>query len=84
MSVRCIDLGAALAERDPETLLGPLLGLLTRLARGEQDLRECDELQRVLVAHCTALAAHPGAPPVVRIAVGGIGIEQRGRVIARR
>jgi hypothetical protein len=40
MNVPCtdaVDLRIALAERDPETLLGPLLWLLTRLARPDED-----------------------------------------------
>ncbi|MFO1313763.1 MAG: hypothetical protein U1F41_17045 [Burkholderiales bacterium] len=66
------------AERDPETLLGPLLWLLTRLARNAPD--ECrGELLCALVEHCTALASHPGVPPALRVALGGIAIEQRGR-----
>ena len=77
MSARCIEM--ALAERDPETILGPLLWLLTRLARGEQDANERGELLSALVVHCTALAAHPGVPPALRIALGGIAIEQRKR-----
>jgi hypothetical protein len=77
MSARCIDI--ALAERDPETILGPLLWLLTRLARGEHDTSERGELLSALVDHCTALAAHPAVPPALRIALGGIAIEQRTR-----
>ena len=77
MSARSID--RALAERDPETILGPLLWLMTRLARGERDARDNDELLAALVVHCTALAAHPGVPPALRIALGGIAIEQRTR-----
>ncbi len=75
--MHCTDLAA---ERDPETLLGPLLWLLTRLARDAQD--ECrGDLLRALVEHCTALAAHPGVPPALRVALGGIAIEQRGRAV---
>jgi hypothetical protein len=70
----------ALAARDPETLLGPALWLLTRLARGEGDL----ELAHALVAHCTALAAHPSLSPRLRIAAGGIAIEQRQRTAMLR
>ena len=77
MSARFIEV--ALAERDPETILGPLLWLLTRLARGGHDTDERGELLTALVVHCTALAAHPAVPPVLRIALGGIAIEQRTR-----
>ena len=54
MNACCIE--ATLAERDPATLLGPLLWLLTRLARGDQDPQQSEELLSALVAHCTALA----------------------------
>lgn len=80
MNACCIE--ATLGERDPATLLGPLLWLLTRLARGDQDPQQSEELLSALVAHCTALAAHPGVPPRLRIALGGIAIEQRKRVNA--
>jgi hypothetical protein len=75
MSARCIEL--ALAERDPETILGPLLWLLTRIARGDAYGNSSGELQSALVAHCTALAAHPGVPAALRVALGGIAIEHR-------
>jgi hypothetical protein len=75
MSAHCIEL--ALAERDPETILGPLLWLLTRIARGEADAQASGELHSALVAHCTALAAHPGVPATLRVALGGIAIEHR-------
>ena len=78
MTVPCIEAG--LAQRDPETILGPLLSLMTRLARGNPDARERDDLVCALVEHCTALAAHPGVPAALRIALGGIAIEQRYRV----
>ena len=82
-SAHCIDLRVALADRDPETLLGPLLWLLTRLASGGRDPGERNELRCALAAHCTALAAHPGVPPSMRIAAGGIAIEQRACATAR-
>ena len=75
MSARCTEL--ALAQRDPETILGPLLWLLTRIARGEGDAQANGELHCALVGHCTALAAHPGVPAALRIALGGIAIDHR-------
>ncbi|MCC6194617.1 MAG: hypothetical protein IT518_09140 [Burkholderiales bacterium] len=72
----CIDACAlrALAERDPETLLGPLLWLLTRLARRED---APVELTCAIVAHSTALAAHPGVALELRLAAGSLAIEHR-------
>ena len=78
MVAPCTDID--LAHRDPETILGPLLWLRTRLARGEPHGSERDHLVRALVDHCTALAAHPGVPAALRVALGGIAIEQRYRV----
>ena len=80
--MRCTDMASVMADRDPETLLGPLLWLLTRLARNDQDQGSSGELVGALVEHCTALAAHPGVPPALRVALGGIAIEQRGRAAA--
>lgn len=62
------------ASRDPETLLGPLMWLLTRLARrdGANDTLTC-----AVVAHSTALAAHPGVPHELRLAAGALAIEHR-------
>src|SRR5262245_37407791 len=59
----------ALARRDPETLLGPLLWLLTRLARRDET---SGELACAVVAHSTALAAHPGVPLELRLAAGAL------------
>jgi hypothetical protein len=53
------------------------LWLLTRIARGEADAQASGELHSALVAHCTALAAHPGVPATLRVALGGIAIEHR-------
>ena len=78
MAAPCID--TRLAQRDPETILGPLLWLMTRLAHGDPDASERDHLVCALVEHCTALAAHPRVPAALRIALGGIAIEQRYRV----
>jgi hypothetical protein len=76
MSGRCTepDLCAALAGRDPETLLGPLLWLLTRLARRDDP---SSGITCALVAHSTALAAHPAVPLELRLAAGAIAIEHR-------
>lgn len=81
--MRCTDIAAVMADRDPETLLGPLLWLLTRLARNDRDPCASSELLGALVEHCTALAAHPGVPPALRVALGGIAIEQRERAAAQ-
>lgn len=83
MSAPCIELAVALADRDPETLLGPLLWMLTRLARGELEGGERADLLRATAAHCVALCAHPNVPPALRLAVGGIAIEQRERARTR-
>ena len=78
--MRSIDadaLTAALGERDPETLVGPLLWLLTRLARepGGEGMR--DDVAAALVAHLTALAAHPRVAIDLRLAAGALAIEHR-------
>ena len=81
MVARCtnsIDICAALGERDPETLLGPLLWLLTRLARGGARCADAQDLKTALVAHATALAAHPAVPIALRLAAGSLAIEHRG------
>jgi hypothetical protein len=69
-----------LGERDPETLVGPLLWLLTRLARERagQDLRQ--DVVAPLVAHLGALAAHPRVARDLRLAAGALAIEHRRRV----
>lgn len=76
-----VDLRIALAERDPETLVGPLLWLLTRLARpdAEADAVVRRDLVNALSAHLTALAAHPGVAPELRLAAGALALEHRGR-----
>ncbi len=86
MSVPCtdvVDLREALAERDPETLLGPMLWLLTRLARGNDDAAVTSDLGCALAAHLTALAAHPDVAPELRLAAGALAIEHRQRARAR-
>ena len=80
MSATCIDpcdLSTGLAGRDPETLIGPLLWVLTRLARGGEDAPVTGDLFGVLVAHCAALAAHPLVAPELRIAARALAIEHR-------
>ena len=79
VDVRSIDFAAEIRRRDPETLLGPLLWLLTRLARDETAVPEAGDVRQALVEHCTALAAHPAVSPMLRIALGGIAIEHRDR-----
>lgn len=85
MNVSCTDatdLRTALAERDPETLLGPMLWLLTRLARGSDDSSVKGDLGCALAAHLAALAAHPGVAPELRLAAGALAIEHRQRAHA--
>jgi hypothetical protein len=74
---------AALAPRDPETILGPLLWLLTRLAREREDPAGGDALKSALASHLSALAAHPDVACDLRLAAGGLAIEYRQRAIAR-
>ncbi|MFO1282570.1 MAG: hypothetical protein U1F51_08880 [Burkholderiales bacterium] len=70
-------LQAALVGRDPETLVGPLLHLFTRLvAAPDRAIRE------TLADHLTALAAHPGVDPQLRLAAGALAIEHRAGAIA--
>lgn len=66
-----------LANPDPETLLGPLLGLLTRLAGKAFGTEAAPELHITLAAHAAALAAHPGVPFELRLAAGALAIEHR-------
>lgn len=80
MAASCIDvsdLATLLTDRDPETLLGPLLWLLTRLARGGEDASEARNVECALAAHSAALAAHPGVPVALRLAAGALAIEHR-------
>ena len=74
-----VDLRVALAERDPETLVGPLLWLLTRLARPDTDADAAvrQNLACALTAHLTALAAHPAVDPELRLAAGALALEHR-------
>lgn len=65
-------LRASAAGRDPETLIGPLFFLFTRLAAAE------DAIARdVLADHLTVLAAHPDVDPELRLAAGALAIEHR-------
>ena len=67
-----------LTKRDPETLIGPLLWLLTRLARGRTPGDPAPEdVSKALVAHLTALAAHPSVALHLRLAAGALAIEHR-------
>lgn len=70
---------AALGERDPETLVGPLLWLLTRLARDRDAPGARNDVAAALVAHLTALAAHPGVAIDLRLAAGALAIDHRPR-----
>lgn len=70
---------AVLAARDPETIVGPLLWLLTRLARSRGEEPAGNELQHALATHLAALAAHPGVAYDLRLAAGGLAIEYRPR-----
>lgn len=71
------DLVIALADRDPETLIGPLLWLLTRLARDCGRAPAPSAIEATLVAHLTALAAHPRVATPLRLAAGALAIEHR-------
>lgn len=85
MNVPCtdaVDLRIALAERDPETLLGPLLWLLTRLARPDEDPAVRQNLACALAAHFTALSTHPAVAPELRLAAGALALEHRPRASA--
>lgn len=62
----------AASERDPETLIGPLFFLFTKLAAAR------DAIPRSALAdHLTVLAAHPGVDPELRLAAGALAIEHR-------
>lgn len=69
----------ALGERDPETLVGPLLWLMTRLARDPAREAARGDVGSALVAHLTALAAHPQVGLDLRLAAGALAIEHRPR-----
>ncbi len=78
MAATCIsatDLASALADRDPETLIGPLLWLLTRLANGGVGSNESRNLEAALAAHAAALAAHPGVSIALRLSAGALALE---------
>jgi hypothetical protein len=64
----------ALEGRDPETLIGPLFYLFTRLATTDDA-----GARRALADHLTVLAAHPGVDPELRLAAGALALEHRGR-----
>jgi hypothetical protein len=64
----------AIEGRDPETLVGPLFFLLTRLA-----LVDDADARRALADHLTVLAAHPGVACELRLAAGALAIEHRAR-----
>jgi hypothetical protein len=65
----------AMAEgRDPETLIGPLFYLFTRIAAAGDDAARV-----VLADHLTVLAAHPAVDPELRLTAGALAIEHRAR-----
>lgn len=67
-------LRAAAEGRDPETLIGPLFFLFTRLAAARD---ACESA--VLADHLAVLAAHPDVDPGLRLAAGALAIEHRAR-----
>ena len=80
---------AALDKRDPETLVGPALCLLTWIAR-DIPAREAPRadgmparLCECLVAHLGALAAHPAVSLELRLTAGALAIEHRHGAVAR-
>ena len=64
----------ALEGRDPETLIGPLFYLFTRLASTDDACA-----RRALADHLTVLAAHPCVDADLRLAAGALAIEHRAR-----
>ena len=79
IDARSAVLAAALGERDPETLVGPLLWLLTRLARERDSPGAREDVASALVAHLTALAVHARVAIDLRLAAGALAIEHRPR-----
>lgn len=66
-------LRAAAAGRDPETLIGPLFYLFTRLASAQ------DAVARPMLAdHLAVLASHPDVDLELKLAAGALAIEHRG------
>jgi hypothetical protein len=66
-------LRGAAEGRDPETLIGPLFFLFTRLAAAGEAIP-----RTALADHLAVLAAHPGVDPELRLAAGALAIEHRG------
>jgi hypothetical protein len=71
MSVRLIQ--DSLADRDPETLIGPLLYLFTRVAHRAGGTTVVSALSE----HLVALALHPEVAMSLRLAAGALAIEYR-------
>jgi hypothetical protein len=71
MSVRSIQ--DSLVDRDPETLIGPLLYLFTRAAHRAGGTT----LVAALSDHLIALALHPDVAVPLRLAAGALAIEYR-------
>jgi hypothetical protein len=72
------DFRSVVAGRDPETLVGPIFYLYTRLATAGDARARC-----LLADHLTVLAAHPGVDPGLRLAAGALAIEHRRDAAAR-
>ena len=63
----------AAAQFDPETLIGPLLHLLTqRVTRGSRCVSDA-----LLADRLTLVALHPRVDPLLRLAAGALAIEHR-------
>ena len=74
MSVEAVaTIRAALADRDPETLIGPLLYLFTSLAMHGHAKVPATALSE----HLLALALHLGVDTTLRLAAGALAIEHR-------
>jgi hypothetical protein len=69
MSVAAV--AAALADRDPETLIGPLFYLFTRLVRDG----DAEAVHAALGDHLLALAVHRGVAAPLRMTAGALAIE---------
>ena len=65
-------LARTIAERDPETLIGPLMYLFTRRVAGGARVADA-----MIADHLAALAAHPRVDPLLRLAAGALAIEHR-------
>jgi hypothetical protein len=64
-------IAAALADRDPETLIGPLFYLFTRLVRDGG----ADAVHAALGDHLLALAVHRDVAAPLRMTAGALALE---------